>query len=88
MEMAAPVTMAPDLQTLSPSLPTISGTATRVLDILYRSGDHRLQILIKTNGAVGKYSPFTLDKPNRLVIDLPRLKESANKPPSPSASPG
>jgi len=74
---AATQPMAPGMQSLPP--PTLSGAATQVVDILFRSGEHRLQILIKTNGAVGKYSPFTLDKPNRLAIDLPRLKESAHK---------
>jgi hypothetical protein len=59
--------------------PTVAGTATQVTDILYRSSEHRFQILIKANGVVGKYSPLTLDKPNRLVIDLPGLKQAAAK---------
>jgi type IV pilus assembly protein PilQ len=86
---AAPTPVAPDLAPPSPVAPrltplphaplVVAGTATQVTDILYRAGEHRFQVLIKANGLRGKYSPFTLDKPNRLVIDLPGLKLAAPK---------
>jgi hypothetical protein len=57
----------------------VKGTATQVNDILYRFSGSQVQILIKTNGMVGKYQDLTLNQPNRLVIDLPGLKEASPK---------
>ena len=59
------------------SLPPLRGNATQVVDVLHRGSGRKAQILIKTNGMVGKFDPFTLDQPNRLVIDLPGLKEAS-----------
>ena len=78
-ELAPPPPTAPELMPLPLAPPTVAGTATQVTDILYRSSEHRFQILVKANGVVGKYSPLTLDQPNRLVIDLPGLKQAAAK---------
>ena len=78
-EPSAPLPAAPP--PLPPSAPPVlaSGTATQVLDILYRVSETKIQVLIKTNGGVGNYSPQALNNPNRLMIDLPGLKEACPK---------
>jgi len=74
-----PAVPAPSRPAVAPTLPAVKGTATQVKDILYRFSGSKVQILIKTNGVVGNYHDFTLDQPNRLVIDLPGLKEASVK---------
>jgi type IV pilus assembly protein PilQ len=91
-ELAAPGPGITELQPLPPAPPPVEpavrGTASQVVDILYRSGDRGFQILIKTNGGVGNYSLFTLDQPNRLVVDLPGLQSAAPKSTFPLGQPG
>lgn len=70
---------APARPSVVPSRPLEGGSATQVIDILYRFSAGQVQILIKTNGTVGTYQDFTLTRPNRLVIDLPGLKEASPK---------
>ncbi|GEM_PF-4861525 len=54
------------------------GTATRVVDIEHRISEDQFQILIRTDGTVGGYEEFTVNRtrsrPNRLAIDLIEIK--------------
>jgi hypothetical protein len=52
------------------------GTATRVMDVKHRVSENQFQILIQTDGTVGNYEEFTMNRPARLVIDLLGIKGS------------
>ena len=64
---------------LEPVPPPEAGSATKVVDVLHRTSESYFQFLIKADGGVGPYNAFTLNQPNRLVIDLPGLKEASAK---------
>jgi type IV pilus assembly protein PilQ len=54
----------------TPSVATPLGKASKLLDIGVVEKDDYLEINLITNGEVGDFNAFTLEKPNRIVLDL------------------
>jgi type IV pilus assembly protein PilQ len=55
----------------------VGGTARNLVGIDVKKDQDMARVVLKTDGAVGDYSAFTLDKPVRLVVDIWGLKNPA-----------
>ncbi len=55
------------------------GSATVVGDVLYRTIEDGLQILILTNGRVRDFVDFDLSRPPRIVVDFPGLGDATSQ---------
>ena len=63
--------LPPILTSMPPAGP--DGAATVVGDIYYRALPNGVQIMIMTNGAVGKFNDYDTQNPARLYVELPGL---------------
>jgi len=57
----------------TPALPVPTGPAKKLLDIAVDPRSDRTVVTIVTDGEVGDYNAFTLEKPARIVVDLWKL---------------